>query len=131
MPELDELLDLFTPKQTARGYHPFVTTLPSRQAPKTSPYYKSRFVSRPAKTPSIKPNNNGFFRPQAFYFQKPLTISVQPPKSHSSPCRPQCMVVPDCLFLFLSLFFFTVRLREDDREDCSEPARGEFEEQKE
>ncbi len=66
MPELDKLLDLFTPKQTARGYHPFVTTLPSRQAPKNSPNSKSRFTSRPAKTPSIKSNINTFSGPRPF-----------------------------------------------------------------
>ena len=38
------------------------------------------------------------------HFQSALIASVQPPKSHSSPCRPHRVTVPDCFFLALSFF---------------------------
>ena len=58
-------------------------------------------------------------RPFPNHFQSAFIISVQPPKSHSSPCRPHRVTVPDCLFfVFPFSFSFFVRVRDVDREDA-------------
>lgn len=64
------------------------------------------------------------------HFQSAFIMSLQPPNSHSSPCRPHRVTVPDDRLFFLVFSFFG-RVREVDRDDACDALFCELEEQKE
>ena len=59
-----------------------------------------------------------------FHFQIPLTRSPHPPNSHSSPCRPDRIVVSDLLWARFSLLLPLYRVPRDlervELTDCCE-----------
>lgn len=125
----NDLLSQPEPKVKARGYHPFSSRCLQGKRPR--PVHVLIPISLvKSKNSDHLPSLRHIRDP--IHFQNPFTISVHPPKSHWSPCRPHCIVVPDCLFFFFfSLGFFGNRVRDDERELCSEPAFCAPDEQKE